>query len=188
MEFLDLVTKTRSIRRFDSSKRVCSDDVNHILECARRTPSAANLQRIRYIVVSGNEAKDAFSKVSLGGYLPNNLKPDISVCAPLYIVLLTEDKPHDQNLYIDVGINAEAIALAASERGISSCIIRNFDKEYFASLYENKSYVPVLVMAMGYSDERSEIVDVRTTESVKYYKDDSMVNRVPKLKLEDLIL
>ena len=188
MNFLNLATQSRTIRFFDTSKIVSEDEINYILECARRTPSAANLQRIRYITISGDEAKKAFGKISLGGYLPESEKPTESDAAPLYIVVFAENKPLDVNLSIDVGINAQTIALAASENGLGSCMIRNFDSEYFASLVDSADYVPVLVIAVGHPSQKACIVDIEADESVKYYKNEFSVNCVPKRKLNDLIL
>ena len=186
--FSKLVEKTRTIRRFDRSKDVTDADLTYILECARKTASAGNLQRIRYVTVNGDEALKAFSYVSLGGLLLKEKKPTQDVAPEAYIVLTSAEENPDANLLIDVGITAQTIALAAAENGISSCMIRNFDKTYFSSLTTQKYAYPLLVIALGYAAECAEISEATDGESLKYYKNEKDVNVVPKLSLSDLII
>ena len=186
--FSQLVEKTRTIRRFDVSKIVTDADLEDILSCAGRVASAGNLQRLRYVTVSGKGALDAFSMVSLGGLLPEEKKPTIAVAPVSYVVLTSAEENPDPNLLIDVGIAAEAISLAAAEKGIGACMIRNFNKDYFASLMTEKYKHPILVIALGYPKEVAKIAQVSDGESLKYYKNESEENIVPKIKLSDLII
>ena len=126
----ELLKKARTYRRFDRSKLITEDALTDILESVRFAASAGNLQRIRYVMIGSDKAPECFSHIALGGYLPKEKKPDISVAPVAYIVMLTKENEIDVNLAIDIGISAEAIVLSAAERGIGSCMIRNFDKEY----------------------------------------------------------
>ena len=184
----ELLKKARTYRRFDRSKLITDADLSGILESVRYTASAGNLQRIRYIIVSSVKAPECFSHIALGGYLPLDKKPDISVAPTAYIVMLAAMDEHDVNLAIDIGIAAEAIVLSAAERGIGACMIRNFDKEYFGSLSSDKKLIPALVIALGYPSENVKIQDVSFGNSLKYYKDEFDINIVPKIVLDDLIV
>ena len=184
--FSELVLKTRTIRRFDRSKSVTDTDLTNIIECASSVASAGNLQRLRYVTLTGASAEEAFSMVSLGGLLPENKKPTVDVAPTAYIVLTSAFESPDQNLLIDVGISAEAIVLAARERGIGSCMIRNFNREHFASLMTEQYQFPLLVIALGYPAEDAKIVRVCERESLKYYKDENEVNVVPKMTSDSL--
>lgn len=185
---LELLKKTRTYRRFDNSKIITDEALCSIVESVRYTASAGNLQRIRYVTLSRISAIDAFSHVSLGGYLPKEKKPCADVAPTSYIVMLTESVEPDVNLSIDIGICAEAIALCAAELGIGACMIRNFDREYFASFTTGMGYYPALVVALGYPAESVKICDAKVGESLKYYKNENETNVVPKLQLEDLII
>ena len=185
--FRNLVEKTRTYRRYDRSKIVTGEDLSAILECVRYTASAGNLQRIRYITVGAEGADEAFGNISLGGYLPKEQKPDATVAPVAYVVILTEAEVPDTNLAIDIGIAAEAVALAVSERGIGSCMIRNFGKEYFEKLATGTGYHPVPVIALGYPAESAKVTDATVSDSLKYYRDGD-TNFVPKLGMSDLIL
>ena len=186
--FSDLVQKTRTIRRFDTSKLVTDMDLTEILECARKCASAGNLQRLRYMVINAEGAKNVFSKISLGGLLPPEKKPTANVAPVSYIVLLSKEDQPDPTLLIDVGIAAQTIALAAAEKGIGACMIRNFDKDYFFELSAYKQMYPLLVIALGYPSERAQTVDVKSNESLKYYKNEFDLNIVPKLDLAELLI
>lgn len=185
---LELLKKTRTYRRFDRFKFITDNDLAALVESAGYVPSAGNLQRIRYITVGAKAALNLFSHISLGGYLPKEKKPDISVAPVAYIVMLTESDMPDINLSIDVGISAEAIVLSAAEKGIGACMVRNFDKDYFSSLVGDSGYSPVLVIALGYPDEEVKIIKAGVSDSLKYFKDENGVNVVPKLPVESLIL
>ena len=185
---LDLAQKTRTIRRFDRSEIVTDTDLTYVLECARSSASAGNLQRLRFATITGEEADKAFTKVSLGGLLPPEKKPTFDVAPSAYIVLTSKEETPDPNLLIDTGIAAEAIVLSAAERGIGACMIRNFNKEYFATAVTEEFPFPILVIALGYPLEISKTVDVKAGESLKYYKNKNEENIVPKLMLYDLII
>lgn len=186
--FSELLKKTRTYRRFDNSKFVTDADIDKILESVRYTASAGNLQRIRYVSVGKEHAAELFSHIALGGYLPAEKKPNRLVAPTSYIVLCAATDAPDLNLLIDIGISAEAIVLSACEMGIGSCMIRNFDKEYFSSLLTGTGYFPILVIALGYPAECVKIVDATLDDSLKYYKNDEDVNIVPKLSIGEIVI
>ena len=185
---LELVDKARTVRRFDTSKSITDSDLTYLLECARRVASAGNLQRLRYVTVDGKESVGAFSEISLGGLLPPEKKPTRDVAPTAYIVITSHEESPDPNLLIDSGISAEAMVLAARERGIGSCMIRNFKKEYFMGRDGDKPLYPILVIALGYPLEEARIVDADEGGMLKYYKDENDVNIVPKRTLSSLIV
>ena len=183
-----LIKKARTIRRFDKERPVKKEDILHIIDLARLSPSAANLQRIRYLALLEKESKSAFSKVRLGGYLSESERPDESVGAVAYIAICAKEKEPDANLCIDMGIAAEAITLTACEMGLGTCIIRNFDKEYFDSFLKERCVECRLVIAIGYPLEEATVVPIGEGGSIKYYKNESGVNCVPKRSLDDVVL
>ena len=184
----ELMQKNRTIRRFDQSKPVTGGDLNEILSVARLSASAANLQRIRYMTLSGESAQAVFPFVSMGGYLPSDKRPDRTVSPTAYIVILVPNKEPDVNLSIDVGIAAEVITLAAAEKGIGACMIRNFRAEAFLPTDTGIQLYPCLVIALGFPSEEARVVNVSEDASIKYYKDEQGVNCVPKRSLAELII
>ncbi len=186
--FFELLKKTRTYRRFDISKPITDTALNKIIESARYVASAGNLQRIRYVTVGKDHSPELFSHITLGGYLPKDKKPNEEVAPTAYAVLCTAADAPDINLSIDIGIAAEAIALSAADMGIGSCMVRNFDKEYFASLVADTGYSPILVIALGYPAECVSIVDAALCDDLKYYKNKDDVNVVPKLTANEMVI
>ena len=185
--FIDLIEKTRTVRHFNRKKPVTGEDILYLLECARLTPCAANLQRIRYASFLDAADPKHFAKVAFAGYLPEDKKPKIDEAPTAYLVILTACDTPDVNLSIDIGIAAEAIVIAARDKGIGACMIRSFDKEYFTDLVSDTGYKPQLVIALGYPAEEARIVEC-VDGNVKYYKDEKNVNCVPKLPIEELLV
>lgn len=185
--FFDLIKETRTLRHFDRTKAVSEDDITYVIECARLTPSAANLQRVRYGVIYESGDPCTFSHVAFAGYLADEDKPKANEAATAYLVLLTKDQSPDLNLGIDLGISAEAAVLAAREKGLGACMIRSFDKQYFSDLFADTCYCPQLVIALGYPTEKAKITDV-VNGSIKYYKDSDKTNCVPKLSITELLI
>lgn len=84
---------------------------------------------------------------------------------------------------IDIGISSEAIVLAAAERGIGACIIRNLNKAYFSALACDTGYLPVLVIALGYPVQNVRIVEMDDGKDVKYYLNDEGKNAFQSVSL-----
>ncbi len=183
----DLVIKNRSYRRFNAKRRISTDEIAKMLECARCSASAGNLQRIRYATFNEKEQCDAIVK-SLGfaAYLKDWKGPKDSEQPAAYIILLTEKDP-DINLSIDIGIAAQSILLSATEMGLGGCMLRNFSSEEIKNLVGKSDYAPCLVIALGEPDEKAYITNVKNGD-IKYYRDENDFHVVPKLSLEDLII
>ncbi|MCX5676236.1 MAG: nitroreductase family protein, partial [Planctomycetota bacterium] len=52
MNFEELIVRSRSYRRFDASRRIDAATLRYLVDIARRTPSAANRQPLKYILIS----------------------------------------------------------------------------------------------------------------------------------------
>ena len=66
MDFEQLIIRNRSYRRFDHSKPVDDATLRRLVDIARRTPSAANRQPLKYILVS-EASRCASSSLTCGG-------------------------------------------------------------------------------------------------------------------------
>lgn len=63
MEFMDVLQKRRSIRKF-TTEPVAQKDVESILEAGRLAPSATNLQATRYVIVKDPSVRAKIAKAS----------------------------------------------------------------------------------------------------------------------------
>ncbi|MDQ0204764.1 nitroreductase family protein [Pectinatus haikarae] len=77
MEFMDVIKKRHSIRKF-KSEPVSQDAVESILEAGRLAPSASNLQAWRYIVVKDAEVRAKLAKASPVSFF--STAPVIIIC------------------------------------------------------------------------------------------------------------
>ena len=126
---------SRTVRRYSQNKIPTHSELVSFIECARVSPSAANRQRVRFALIEGERADAAYAGISLGGYLPEDKRPSYENRPTAYIVLMSECD-EDTNLAIDIGIYAQTIALAASEAGYGTCMIRSFRREHIIPLTE----------------------------------------------------
>ena len=185
--FLELCKKCRSYRRFDYEKKVTREQLVSFIECARFAASAGNMQRLRFLPVCDTELCDGIlSNIKFAAYLKDWGGPAKEERPVAYIVIASEAELNT-NLAIDLGISAEAIALAAAEAGVGSCMFRSFSKEGLESLLELGDMTPHLVISFGYPSETVLLEDAENGE-IKYYRDENDRHIVPKLPLSELII
>ena len=68
MKFSDLVLTNRSYRRFDQKARISKDLLAEFIGLARISPSPANLQALKFWLVSDeDECEQVFRNVRFGG-------------------------------------------------------------------------------------------------------------------------
>ena len=183
----ELLRKNRTIRRFKQNEAPSEAILRSFVESARLTASAANLQRLRYFLIT-DESDKIYPMISLGGYLPKEQKPTAAEKPTAYIAVMAPEGAADPNIFIDIGIVAEAITLAAAEAGVGSCMIRSFSKRELNSFIAKEGYFPELLIAFGYAAESAKIIDAGSDGDIKYYKDESGVNVVPKRTVDELII
>jgi len=155
MNFKELVEERRSVRRY-SDREVEQSKLDYILECARLAPSAVNRQPWHFAVVRSREARERLQRCYGRDWLST---------APVCIVVLADrnvswKRPFDGHDHadIDAAIAAEHICLAATEQGLGSCWICNFDPAEFAVQFPQPEGVyPVVIIPIGYAaDEPRE--------------------------------
>ena len=184
---LDLVKRARSFRRYDPTKPVSTDDLKEFVEAARLTPSAGNLQRLRYLAVTEmSEVLTLTKEVKWAGYLTDWDGPSDGEAPAAYLILLSPESTGVSQ--IDVGIAAETILLSAAEKGVGGCMILNFPREALTERYKLAGkYKIELVISLGVPAEKVEIEEMKEG-NVRYYRDQNDVHRVPKRALSEVFL
>lgn len=132
MNMLELSEARFSARKF-TDEPVSDADLHYVLECARLAPSAVNRQPWKLVVVRSPEARQQ---------LWSAYDREWFRTAPLYIVCMRnnqacwtrryDDKPHGD---IDVAIATEHLCLAATERGLGTCWVCNYDPAVVRNLF-----------------------------------------------------
>lgn len=182
MEFSDVITSRRSIRKF-KKQEISVETVRLLLDSARLAPSGSNLQPARFIVAQSDKAKEA-----LGRFTPYKFIIKASVifvcCADLTSMTARERRIEelllegvfdgvemDMNdpsaaipamsadtvkayLAMNAAIAIEHIALKAVDLGLGSCWIGRFDRRKLTEYLElDESIYPVVLLPVGYPDQ-----------------------------------
>ena len=122
MEFIDVITKRRSVRKFKPDM-VSDADIEYVLECARLAPSWANSQCWKFIVVKDEKVKEKLA--SAGNAWIAHAPVIIVVCADPTKPGTKGDQPY---YMLDIGIAMEHLILAAADKGLGTCWIGAFDE------------------------------------------------------------
>ena len=189
MQLKDLVLKNRSYRRFIESEAVSRDTLRDLVDLARLSASAANLQPLKFLLANTREQAAAiFPHLAWAGYLTDWPGPPEGERPAAYIAILgdTEIRPAFD---CDHGIAAQSILLGATEKGLGGCMIGAINRETLReSLHLPGRYEILLVIALGKPKETVTIDPVGEDGSIKYWRDDSDVHHVPKRALDEIIV
>jgi nitroreductase len=185
----DLVTKNRSYRRFYQDVPVSLETLHEMVDCARLSPSARNVQPLRYIL-SCEPHKNAlvFEYLSWAAYLKDWPGPSEGERPSAYIVFLG-DRDLSQSFGVDQGIAVQSILLYAVEHGLGGCIIASVHKEGLRKVLNiPEKYEVLMVLALGKPREEVVIEPMPADGDFKYWRDENHIHHVPKRSLSDLII
>lgn len=156
MDFQTLIKTRQSCRKFEQGKNVSEEDVAFCLEAARIAPSACNAQPYKLLVCRGESAKsvaDCIHSIGMNKFA-EKAPCFIVICENNYnITALAGSKIKNQDYRsIDIGILAAHLTLAATEKGLASCIIGWFDEKGLKKMFDIKGRAR-LIIALGYCEE-----------------------------------
>jgi nitroreductase len=185
----DLILKNRSCRRFYEDQPVSIETLTELVDLARLSPSASNLQPLKYILSCDPQKNDLiFPLLAWAGYLKDWNGPKEGERPSAYIVILcdTHIRP---TAGCDHGIATQSILLGAVEKGLAGCTIASVQKEKMAAALNIPIGMEILlVLALGKPKEEIFLEDVKEDGDIKYWRDDKGGHHVPKRALKDIIL
>jgi nitroreductase len=184
----DMIKKTRSTRRFKKGFKITKKTLMELVELARLSASAANLQPLKYLLsYDSKKNKKIFPCIKWAGYLKNWDGPSKDEQPPAYILILG-DKSITKSFGCDHGIAAQNILLGATEKGLGGCIAGALKRK---SLHDNlnipRKYEILLAVALGKPAE-NPVIETASGGDIKYWRDKKDVLHVPKRPVEELIL
>ena len=185
----DLILKNRSYRRFYQEISIGIDTLEELIELARFSPSAGNLQPLKYILSVNSETNELiFPCLSWAGYLKNWSGPKQGEKPASYIIVLG-DTEITKSFGCDHGIAAQTILLGAAEKDIAGCIIGSVNRTKLRSVLKiPEKYEILLVLALGKPKEKVVLEEIGPDKNIKYWRDEQDVHHVPKRSLKELIL
>lgn len=149
MHFFELIKKRYSVRGFKNTA-VEPEKLKLVMEAARLAPSAVNFQPWKFLVITDKKMLNELSKTYSREWFKT---------APTCIVACgnhqTSWKRNDgkDHCDIDVAIAVEHIMLAATELGLGTCWVCNFDAKMCAEILNlPKEWEPIAIIPIGYSD------------------------------------
>lgn len=180
-----LLVKNRSTRGYDSSYLVRADQLRRIVSVNTKLASARNRQPLRFRLVTADEAQKVLPFIRMGAGL-NELRLPLEGTEPnAFIVVCSTIEPRNST-FVDLGVSAQSMLLQAVEMGLNGLCIMDFDADKLVSSLQ-LPYTPLLVVAIGKSAEKIQLVDIKEADNHSYYRENG-VHYVPKVVVEDLII
>jgi nitroreductase len=184
----DIIKKNRSCRRFKKGVKITKKTLTELVELARLSASAANLQPLKYLLsYTPEKNKKIFPHTKWAGYLRDWDGPKESERPSAYILILG-DTEITKSFGCDHGIAAQNILLGAVEKGLGGCILGALNrKELHDSLGIPSRYQILIAIALGKRAEKS-VIETARDGNIEYWRDKKEVLHVPKRSPEELIL
>jgi nitroreductase len=163
MEFQELIRRRYSVRAY-SPAPVSEEALARILEAARLAPTAANRQPFRVVVLD-----TAGRRESLGCVYgrPWFVQAPVVICVcgvPDEAWVRRDGRSH---LDVDAAIVMDHIVLAATDEGLGTCWIANFDMDAAGEVFElHAGEVPLLLTTLGHPADHAKAKERRSLDSL----------------------
>jgi len=189
MKVRELVLANRSYRRFRQDIPVEEKTLRELVDLARLSPSAANLQPLKFILsVEPGRNAAIFPHLRWAGYLKDWDGPHEGERPVAYVIILL-DTEISKIVGCDHGVAAQSIMLGAAELGLGGCMIGSIQRNNLRKALDiNDRFEILLVLALGRPAEQVELEQMGTGGDIKYWRDDQEIHHVPKRSLDEIIL
>lgn len=161
MDTLEAISSRRSVRSY-SDRPVEAEKLQAVLEAVHMSPSWANMQCWRLVVVKDPAVKATISELSYveAFFAPRGYKvnPAMKALAEAPVVIVACAVPEQsgelggQPYYMtDMGVAAENLMLAAHAQGLGSVFVGVFDEEKIGELLDIPPHVRIVgLFPLGY--------------------------------------
>ena len=184
----NLITRARSIRRFNQKNIIPLETLKGFIDVARLTPSGKNLQPLKYALTNNRDLNNqVFHTLSWAGYLKDWHGPEEGERPSAYVVMLC-DTTIAENADVDSGIAAQTIMLSAAEAGYGGCIMRSIDREKLAAILQLPAHLQIIqIIALGQPAEKVVLEEAREG-NIYYWRDEEDMHHVPKRSLAEIVV
>ena len=186
----DLIRNNRSFRRFYQDHVLDLDTLTGLVDLARLSASAANLQPLRYILsVDPQKNSQIFSCLGWAAYLKDWKGPEDGERPSGYIIILSDFEKANDYVGYDCGIAGQSILLGAREKGLAGCMIASINRKRLQNFFNiDDKFKILLVIAIGKPKEEIVVETVGSDNDIRYWRDSAGVHHVPKRSLKDIII
>ncbi len=184
-----LLRQDRSVRRFDNSVKISHETLRSLVGLTRYCSSGRNLQPLKYYLVTDARQCDmVFPLLAWAGYYKDWAGPEPAQRPAAYMVQCLDTRI-TSNCLCDDGLQLQAISLGATAMGLGGCIIKSFNVAGMATALDLPGWCkPLYVYALGAPAEKVALTDIKSDGDIKYFRDDTDRQCVPKRPLDDLLL
>lgn len=185
----ELIRKNRSCRRFYQDHTIDTQTLKKFVDLARLSPSAANLQPLRYIL-STDPQKNAqiFPCLAWAGYIKDWPGPKDGERPAGYIVILSDKEKATNYVGYDCGIASQSILLGVREKGLAGCMIASIKRQELREILSIDDRLEILlVIAIGKPKEKI-VIEALDNNNIRYWRDSWDIHHVPKRDLNDIII
>jgi len=149
MDFDQVISKRFSVRSFTSQK-VEKSLILEVLEAARPAQSAVNFQPWNFIVITDSEILTDFSEVYQRAWF-KEAQACIVVCADHSLSWKRKSDGKDF-ADVDVAIAIDHLVLKATDLGLGTCWVCNFDVEMASKKLQLPDHIePIALIPLGYT-------------------------------------
>jgi nitroreductase len=158
METWDAIRARRDVREFEN-RPLAREELAHILEAARRTPSSSNRQRWDFVVVTDRDRLVQLAGVWRGAGHVAGAAAAVALVAPV-----SDDAAERESIQYDLGQATMSIMLAAADLGIGSRHAAVRDRDLAADLLSLPAdRWTAWLISLGYPDGRP-LTPIRTPD------------------------
>jgi nitroreductase len=185
----DLIRRNRSYRRFDQDATISSQTLRALIDHARLSACAQNLQPLKYFISCDPDTNALiFPYLGWAGYLEDWPGPAEGERPSGYIIILG-DREISKSFNCDHGIAAQSILLGAVEQGLGGCIIGSIQRPALRRKLRIPSQFKILlVIALGKPREKVAIDEVGPESDIRYWRDEEGIHHVPKRSLDEIVI
>ncbi len=185
----DLIPRARTVRKFEEDKPVSLETLRSLVDLARLSPSAANLQTLKYLLSNTPERNRLiFDNLAWAGYLKDWPGPGAGERPAAYILQLGDEQlgsPRE----VDAGLALQNMVLGAASLGLGTCILGSVNRpELQQALQLPSRYSILYTLALGRPAEKVQLEAVGSDGDVRYWRDPAGGLHVPKRSLDELIV
>jgi nitroreductase len=187
MNTSELLKSRRTSRRF-KNEQVAPSILSELVDTARLSPSAANLQSLKYVCVTSITVREKmYPHVRYAGYTPEF--EQTFVTSPTAFIALFNDTSirKTEKSECDAGIALMALSILAEEKGLGSCIFGSIDREAIRDILGvGRELELMYLVGIGYPEKKSVLID--SEDKVRYKLVDSDSFGVPKRSLDEVLI
>ena len=187
MSLETLIFNRRTIRKFTQDE-VKKETLLSYIDLARLSPSGANLQPLKYAVITEKEKVDAiFPLTKWAGYFGGTYTPEINERPTAFVLVFHDESIPGGSAEFDAGAAIMTMNLLAEQDGIGCCIMGAIDRTAICKILNVPNGMKLMyALAFGVKGETPKFVDLET-EDIKYFLENGQIH-VPKRKKDEILI